>query len=64
MVMVIVVSTAIAIPSGLVAALKQDSWVDYGLRIISIGALSIPNFFIATLIILGLLIYFQLVYAH
>ena len=64
MVMVIVVSTAIAIPSGLVAALKQDSWVDYGLRIISIGALSIPNFFIATLIILGLLIYFQLVYAR
>ncbi len=59
MIMVIVVSTAIAIPSGLVAALKQDSWVDYALRIVSIGALSIPNFFIATLIILGLLIYFN-----
>ena len=59
MLMVIVISTAIAIPSGLIAALKQDSWVDYVLRIVSIGALSIPNFFIAILIILALLLTFQ-----
>jgi peptide/nickel transport system permease protein len=59
LVMVIFISTAIAIPSGVLAALKQDSWVDYALRIVSIGALSIPNFFIGILIILALLLLFN-----
>src|SRR6266571_8824505 len=53
------VSTVIAIPLGTLAAIRQDTWVDYGVRVISIGGLAIPNFWTGILLILFLVIYFQ-----
>jgi len=53
------VSTVIAIPLGTLAAIRQDTWVDYGVRVISIGGLAIPNFWTGILLILFLIIYFQ-----
>jgi len=44
-------SVLIGIPIGLIAAVKQDSPIDYILRSISIGFLSIPGFWIAILVI-------------
>jgi peptide/nickel transport system permease protein len=52
------VSVVIAIPLGMLAAVRQDSWVDYVVRVISIGGLAIPSFWIGILCILLLVIYF------
>jgi peptide/nickel transport system permease protein len=52
------VSVLIAIPLGMLAAARQDSWVDYVVRVISIGGLAIPSFWIGILIILFLVIRF------
>jgi peptide/nickel transport system permease protein len=52
------VSVAIAIPFGILAAARQDTWVDYTIRLISIGGLAIPSFWVGILIILMLVIYF------
>jgi peptide/nickel transport system permease protein len=53
------VSTLIAIPLGTLAAIQQDTWVDYGVRVVSIGGLAIPAFWTGRLIILVLVIYFE-----
>ncbi|MEE9221055.1 MAG: ABC transporter permease [candidate division NC10 bacterium] len=54
-----VVAILIAIPLGTLAALKQDTWVDYAVRVFSIAGLSVPSFWLGILIILFLLIFFQ-----
>jgi peptide/nickel transport system permease protein len=51
------VSTLIAIPLGTLAAIRQDTWVDYVLRVISVGGLGVPTFWTGTLLILFLVIY-------
>ena len=40
------------------AALFRDSWIDYAVRILTIGGLSIPSFWFGMLIMLGLLYFF------
>lgn len=57
--MATVVATLLAIPLGIVAALKQDTWVDYSVRIFSIAGLAIPSFWLGILMILGFLIIFK-----
>jgi peptide/nickel transport system permease protein len=58
-VMATVVATVLAIPLGVVAALKQDTWVDYVVRIFSIAGLATPSFWLGIVLILGLLIVFR-----
>jgi peptide/nickel transport system permease protein len=41
----------IAVPMGIVSALKQDRWPDYVLRSYSVGSSSVPSFWIAIVII-------------
>lgn len=53
------VSTLIAIPLGTIAAMRQDTWIDYAVRIISIGGLAIPSFWTGILIILFLVLLFE-----
>ena len=53
------ISTLIAIPLGTLAAIRQDSWIDYVVRVFSIGGLAIPSFWTGILIILFLVIYFE-----
>jgi peptide/nickel transport system permease protein len=52
------VSVIISIPFGMLAAVRQDTWLDYVIRIISIGGLAIPGFWVGILCILGLVILF------
>jgi peptide/nickel transport system permease protein len=52
------VSVVIAIPLGMLAAVRQDTWVDYLVRIVSIGGLAIPSFWVGILCILFLVIFF------
>jgi len=53
-----IVAVLLAIPFGMLAAVRQDSWVDYVIRVISIGGLAIPSFWAGILVILFLVIYF------
>jgi peptide/nickel transport system permease protein len=52
------VSVIIAIPLGMIAAVRQDTWVDYAVRVVSIGGLAIPGFWVGILTILALVIFF------
>jgi len=53
------VAILISVPLGTLAAVKQDSWVDYFVRIFSIAGLSIPSFWLGIVIILTFIIYFR-----
>ncbi len=55
--MATLVAVLLSIPLGTLAALKQDTWVDYFVRIFSIAGLSIPSFWLGIIIILGFLIF-------
>ncbi|HLC42889.1 MAG TPA: ABC transporter permease [Methylomirabilota bacterium] len=58
-IMATVVAVLLAIPLGTLAALKQDSWVDYFVRVFSIAGLAMPSFWLGILIILFFLIVFK-----
>ena len=49
----LIFSILLGIPIGIVMALKQDTWIDYALRVFSLGGISIPNFWIATMLMVG-----------
>jgi peptide/nickel transport system permease protein len=49
----------IALPAGILSAVRQDSWLDYVFRTIAIGGLSIPGFWMATVIIVSASIYWK-----
>lgn len=51
--------STVGITLGLISALKQDTLLDYLLRVVAVGGLCIPTFLSATLIILVLLYLFQ-----
>ena len=58
-VMATLVAIFLSIPLGTLAALKQDTWIDYSVRIFSIAGLSFPSFWLGIIIILGFLIFFK-----
>ncbi len=45
------IGMVIGVPAGVIAATKQDSPIDYAVRVVSIGALATPGFWIATLVL-------------
>ena len=46
-----ILAISIAVPIGVVSAIKQDTWLDYVLRVISIGLVAAPGFWLATMAI-------------
>jgi peptide/nickel transport system permease protein len=58
-VMSLLLGTLIAIPIGVLSAVRQDTLADYAARIFVISGLSLPNFWLAILIILALVHYFR-----
>jgi peptide/nickel transport system permease protein len=58
-VMATIVAVLLAIPLGVLAALKQDTWIDYAVRVFSIAGLAMPSFWLGIVLILMLLIVFQ-----
>jgi len=54
-----IVAVLIAIPFGILSAVKQNTWIDYLVRTISIAGVAMPSFWLGILIILGLLIFSQ-----
>jgi peptide/nickel transport system permease protein len=45
-------AVAIALPLGVIAAVRQDSWVDYAIRVFSVGGLAMPSFWIGIMLVL------------
>lgn len=55
----LILGILIAIPIGVLSAVRQDTVIDYAARVFVIAGLSIPNFWLSILLILGLVYYFQ-----
>src|SRR5947207_9444115 len=53
------IAVLLALPLGTTAALMRGTWVDYAVRIITIGGLSIPSFWFGMLIMITLLYLFN-----
>lgn len=53
------ISLIVAIPVGVISALRQDTWLDYLFRTFSIAGLAVPGFWLGTLTILFLTIWFN-----
>jgi peptide/nickel transport system permease protein len=47
-----VLSTAVAIPLGILVALRQNTWIDYGGSVAGVLGVSIPNFWLGFMLIL------------
>ena len=57
--MATIIAVLLAMPMGTLAALFRDTWIDYTVRILTIGGLSIPSFWFGMLIMLSLLAFFN-----
>lgn len=55
--MAIVLAIIIGIPIGVISAVKQNSFIDHLLKVISIGGISIPNFWLAMILLTVLSIF-------
>jgi len=55
----LLLASAWSIPLGVVSAVRQNTWLDYIARVISISGLSLPIFFTGVLILYGLVRFFR-----
>jgi peptide/nickel transport system permease protein len=56
-VLALLIATIIAVPLGLLSAIKQDTPADYIARIISITGVALPNFWVGILIVYFLVLF-------
>jgi len=52
------VAVLLGVPTGVVSAVRRDTALDYGLRVVSLAGLSMPSFWLGMVIILGLVAWF------
>ena len=55
----LVVAFCIGVPIGAISAIRAGSWLDFAGRLVSIGGLSVPSFWIGTLVLLYFAIWFR-----
>ena len=53
-----VIAVVLGVPTGVISAVRQDTRLDYVLRVISLAGLSMPSFWLGMVIILGLVAWF------
>ena len=53
-IMAILMSFSLAVPIGVISAVKQDSFMDYGVRLFTIAGIALPSFWVGILVIFGL----------
>jgi peptide/nickel transport system permease protein len=58
-VLAMVIATVIAVPLGVISAIKQDTAADYVARVISIAGVALPNFWVGILIVYFLALFFN-----
>ena len=54
----LVIAVLLGVPTGVVSAVRQDTRLDYALRVFSLAGLSMPSFWLGMVIILGLVAWF------
>jgi peptide/nickel transport system permease protein len=54
----IIVAVVLGVPTGVISAVRQDSTLDYALRVFSLAGLSMPSFWLGMVIILGMVSWF------
>lgn len=54
-----IIAVLIAIPLGIIMAARPDGWIDYIARVVSIGGLAMPSFWVAALMLLFMVIWFK-----
>lgn len=57
--MTVVLAVLWAVPLGVISAVRQDTWSDYLVRVVSVSGLSIPAFFVGVLLLYFLVRFFQ-----
>jgi peptide/nickel transport system permease protein len=50
----LIIAVFLGVPTGVISAVKQDTSLDYALRVFSLAGLSMPSFWLGMVIILGL----------
>jgi peptide/nickel transport system permease protein len=58
-IMATIIGVLIAVPLGTLSALYANTWVDYVIRIVTMGGLAVPSFWFGMLIIMTLLLTFN-----
>jgi peptide/nickel transport system permease protein len=48
----LVIALTVSVPIGIISAIRQDSWIDYLLRFLSILWLAIPSFYLAVILLI------------
>ena len=51
-------SVIFGVPLGVISAVKQDSWLDYVLRVVSLSGLSLPSFWLGLLVLMAFVQWF------
>lgn len=51
-VLAMLVASLIGVPAGVLSAVRQDRWIDYVMRVVSLAGLSMPSFWLGMVIIL------------
>jgi peptide/nickel transport system permease protein len=57
-VLALVFSVLFGVPLGVISAVRQDTWLDYTLRVVSLSGLSLPSFWLGLLILMGFVNWF------
>lgn len=58
-IMTTIVSVLIALPLGVISAVKQNTWIDYLVRSFAVAGVAVPSFWLGIMLILGILIVTQ-----
>ena len=56
----ILVTIAVGIPAGVLAAVRHRSWIDYALSLLVVGLLAIPNFWLGMMLVIVLSVEWRL----
>src|SRR5215475_3636110 len=51
-------SVVFGVPLGVISAVRQNTWLDYGLRVVSLSGLSLPAFWLGLLILMAFVRWF------
>ena len=54
------ITTLVAIPAGVIAALRQNTWVDQAVMTIALAGVSLPNFWLGLMLIVVFSVWFEL----
>ena len=57
-VLALIFSVLFGVPLGVISAVRQNTWLDYVLRVVSLSGLSLPSFWLGLLILMAFVHWF------